>query len=76
MRIVSIRAEFAIFQDCFVRWRQVPARHKESLETIIYALERRMNESIRDTDDSLIQMRSHLEERIEEILTNPLNTVE
>jgi hypothetical protein len=72
----SIRAEFSDFSRLLREVEGGTSETQRELRNDLYALERRMNESIRDTDDSLIAMRSHLEERIEEILTNPLNTVE
>ena len=39
----------------------------------VYALEERVNDSIRDINDDLREMRDDLEERIQRILDNPLN---
>ena len=42
----------------------------------VYALEERVNDSIRDINDELRTMRDELEERIQRILDNPLNADE
>lgn len=42
----------------------------------VYALEERVNDSLRDINNELRVMRDELEERIERILDNPLNTEE
>lgn len=42
----------------------------------VYALEERVNDSIRDINDELRTMRNELEERIQRILDNPLNADE
>ena len=42
----------------------------------VYALEERVNDSIRDINDDLREMRDDLEERIQRILDNPLNVDE
>ena len=42
----------------------------------VYALEERVNDSLRDINNELRVMRDDLEERIERILDNPLNTEE
>jgi predicted nucleic acid-binding Zn-ribbon protein len=42
----------------------------------VYALEERVNDSLRDIDNELRTMRDDLQERIEKILQNPLNVSE
>ena len=42
----------------------------------VYALEERVNDSLRDVDNELRAMRDDLEERIQRILDNPLNVEE
>ena len=42
----------------------------------VYGLEERVNDSLRDIDTELREMRDDLEERIQKILDNPLNTEE
>ena len=42
----------------------------------VYALEERVNDSLREINNELRVMRDDLEERIERILDNPLNTEE
>ena len=42
----------------------------------VYALEERVNDSLRDIDTELREMRDDLEERIQRILDNPLNVEE
>jgi hypothetical protein len=49
---------------------------QRDLRNDVYALERQLNETVRDIDAELIEMREYLDQRIEEILTNPLNNIE
>jgi hypothetical protein len=49
---------------------------QRELRNDVYALERQLNETVRDIDAELIEMREYLDDRIEEILTNPLNNIE
>lgn len=49
---------------------------QRDLRNDVYALERQLNETVREIDAELIEMREYLDQRIEEILTNPLNNIE
>ena len=42
----------------------------------VYALEERVNDSLREIDEELRTMRDELEDRIQRILDNPLNSDE
>ena len=52
------------------------AEATRELRDDVYALEERVNDSLRDINNELRTMRDDLEERIERILDNPLNTEE
>ena len=52
------------------------AEATRELRDDVYALEERVNDSLRDINAELRTMRDDLEERIERILDNPLNTEE
>ena len=52
------------------------AEATRELRDDVYALEERVNDSLRDINNELRSMRDDLEERIERILDNPLNTEE
>lgn len=52
------------------------AEAARELRDDVYALEERVNDSLRDINNELRVMRDDLEERIERILDNPLNTEE
>jgi len=52
------------------------AEATRELRDDVYALEERVNDSLRDINNELRVMRDDLEERIERILDNPLNTEE
>ena len=52
------------------------AEAARELRDDVYALEERVNDSLRDINNELRGMRDDLEERIERILDNPLNTEE
>ena len=52
------------------------AEAARELRDDVYALEERVNDSLRDINNDLRVMRDDLEERIERILDNPLNTEE
>tara|TARA_Y100000996_G_C22311263_1_gene556341 strand:+ start:37 stop:507 length:471 start_codon:yes stop_codon:yes gene_type:complete len=52
------------------------AEATRELRDDVYALEERVNDSLRDINNELRGMRDDLEERIERILDNPLNTEE
>lgn len=49
---------------------------QRDLRNDVYALERQLNETVREIDAEIIAMRDYLESRIEEFLSNPLNNVE
>lgn len=52
------------------------AEAARELRDDVYALEERVNDSLRDINNELRVMRDDLEKRIERILDNPLNTEE
>ena len=52
------------------------AEATRELRDDVYALEERVNDSLRDINSELRTMRDDLEERIERILDNPLNSEE
>ena len=52
------------------------AEATRELRDDVYALEERVNDSLREINNELRVMRDDLEERIERILDNPLNTEE
>ena len=52
------------------------AEAARELRDDVYALEERVNDSLRDINNEVRVMRDDLEERIERILDNPLNTEE
>ena len=52
------------------------AETQREVRNDVYDIEIRMQERFRDTDDQLREMRDELEDRIEQILENPLNDVE
>jgi len=52
------------------------AEATRELRDDVYALEERVNDSLRDINNELRSMRDDLEERIQRILDNPLNTEE
>jgi len=52
------------------------AETQREVRNDVYEIEIRMQERFRDTDDQLREMRNDLEDRIEQILENPLNDVE
>ena len=52
------------------------AEAARELRDDVYALEERVNDTLRDINNELRVMRDDLEERIERILDNPLNTEE
>lgn len=52
------------------------AETQREVRNDVYDIEIRMQERFRDTDDQLREMRDDLEDRIEQILENPLNDVE
>jgi hypothetical protein len=71
-----MRAEFADFARLLREVEASTSTTQRELRNDIYGLERDTNERIRSIDDNLIEMRAYLEERIEQILTNPLNNIE
>ena len=52
------------------------AETQREVRNDVYDIEIRMQDRFRDTDDQLREMRDDLEDRIEQILENPLNDVE
>jgi glutamine synthetase type III len=52
------------------------AETQREVRNDVYEIEIRMQDRFRDTDDQLREMRDDLEDRIEQILENPLNDVE
>ena len=49
------------------------AETTRELRDDVYALEERVNDTLRDVDSDLREMREDLENRIQQILDNPLN---
>lgn len=54
----------------------IVAEVTRELRDDVYALEERVNDSIREVNEELREMRDDLEERIQRILDNPLNSDE
>ena len=52
------------------------AETQREVRNDVYEIEIRMQDRFRDTDDQLREMRNELEDRIEQILENPLNDVD
>ena len=52
------------------------AETQREVRNNVYEIEIRIQDRFRDTDDQLREMRNELEDRIEQILENPLNDVE
>lgn len=72
----SIRAEMVDFSRLLREVEGSTSETQRELRNDIYALEREINERMREIDSDLIEMRDYLEQQIQEILTNPLNNIE
>jgi len=72
----SIRAEMVDFSRLLREVEGSTSETQRDLRNDIYALEREINERMRQIDSDLIEMRDYLEQQIQEILTNPLNNIE
>ena len=72
----SIRAEMVDFSRLLREVEGSTSETQRELRNDIYALEREINERMRQIDSDLIEMRDYLEQQIQEILTNPLNNIE
>ena len=72
----SIRADMVDFSRLLREVEGSTSETQRELRNDIYALEREINERMRQIDSDLIEMRDYLEQQIQEILTNPLNNIE
>lgn len=72
----SIRADMVDFSRLLREVEGSTSETQRELRNDIYALEREINERMREIDSDLIEMRDYLEQQIQEILTNPLNNIE
>jgi len=72
----SIRADMVDFSRLLREVEGSTSETQRDLRNDIYALEREINERMRQIDSDLIEMRDYLEQQIQEILTNPLNNIE
>ena len=71
-----LQGDIDVVESIARRTDDTVAEAARELRDDVYALEERVNDSLRDINNELRVMRDDLEERIERILDNPLNTEE
>ena len=72
-QIDRIEADVATIEDVARGADDTVATATRELRDDVYALEERVNDSLRDVDTELRTVRDDLEDRIQQILDNPLN---
>tara|TARA_R110000824_G_C15017176_1_gene658002 strand:- start:294 stop:842 length:549 start_codon:yes stop_codon:yes gene_type:complete len=72
-QIDRIEADVATIEDVARGADDTVATATRELRDDVYALEERVNDSLRETDVELRAVRDDLEDRIQQILDNPLN---